>query len=520
MKFRSLHDPFLSLLYEDDEIVAVDKPYGIDSHTNDSKAGNEGFIVPGLIELFEANLGRKLHIIHRLDRTTTGAIVFGKSLEAAKKYQQFFRNRESEKTYLFVTAARSTRAECATEQAILHKGAELEAKTDFKRLKVGRRFELWEAHPHTGRNHQIRIHGAHVGLPLLGDRKYGGARFPFLCLHNRSLRFPNGVAIESRSPAYFEDLTFLEDQKWAEVLHELDRRQRLLPCAFTAGGLGRESIRLLERRDSEGPEALLDLFDRGLALTWYGATWTPSDERLYERLAAFLDRPAHVRLLNPKLRDEKGRPLEKLLARPETRTPESDAAIHQGVFADQRLMRHWVRENASGKSVLALFSSLGAFGLAAAEGGAVEITSVDSSKSALNTARKTFEEGGLKPEEFKFLNREPLAFLERCKSKSIRFDLIVCDAPTFARGERCHFRIESDLQALLTKAIDVLAAKGMLLFSTQAPSLFTNDVRLALLGAQSALGLKDLSITSLQSPLDCGLPGEPVALKSFLIARG
>ncbi|MES2965880.1 MAG: pseudouridine synthase, partial [Bdellovibrionota bacterium] len=103
MKFIRLHDPLLKVLFENDEIVVIDKPYGISSHTNDSKAGNEAYVQHGLIELFESQLGRKLHIIHRLDRTTTGVIVFAKTHEAAAKFQGYFRERKTEKTYLFVT---------------------------------------------------------------------------------------------------------------------------------------------------------------------------------------------------------------------------------------------------------------------------------------------------------------------------------------------------------------------------------------------------------------------------------
>jgi 23S rRNA (cytosine1962-C5)-methyltransferase len=533
VKFHSLHDPLLGLLYEDDDIVAVDKPYGIDSHTNEAKAGNEDFIVPGLIELFEANLGRRLHIVHRLDRTTTGVIVFGKSLESAKKYQQYFRRRESKKTYLFVTASRSERDTYETEAPILHKGAELEAKTSFRLLKRSARFELWEAHPKTGRHHQIRIHAAGVGLPLLGDPTYGGAKFSFLCLHNRRLQFPGEVSIESRAPSYFEDLALLEDRNLAGALHDLDRRQRLFARAFEGGGLVNETLRLMRHGEPGRREMSLDLSRSGLALAWYKETWTPPDESLYRTLAASLQKPIRVRLMNPKLRDGAGRAPEMRWESPsqapsraqeEEGAPVADATTAPimaapaiGVFPEHRLLHGWVRENTSAKSVLVLFSSSSLFGLAAIEGGAAEVTSVDSSKSALALERKTFEANGLTSAPVKFLNRDALTFLDQCHSKSRKFDLVICEAPAFARGDKHHFKIEDDLESLLMKAIDVLTPKGSLLFSTQAPALFADDVRVALLKARSALGLKDFSVTSFRSPLDCELPGEAPVLKSFLV---
>lgn len=515
MKFRYLHDPLLGLLYEDDDIIAVDKPYGVDSHTNESKAGNEGFIVPGLIEIFEANLGRKLHIIHRLDRTTTGMIVFGKSLDSAKKYQQFFRNRESKKTYQFITSARSAHSTYDTAQPILHKGSELDARTSFKRVNVDKNFDLWEAHPHTGRNHQIRIHGAQVGLPLLGDDKYGGAPFPFLCLHNRRLEFPNGVIIESRPPAYFEDLKLLENQNIARLIHEVDRRQRLFPSAFHGESSQKSGIRLLHIGGREGDKAILDLFEHGLLLTWGEETWSPADEHAFQTTALYLNKPIKVRLTHRRFRDESGKPIEKHLGpKPNLVT---DTAT--GVFADQRLQLNWVAENAKGKKALVLFSSTGAFAAAAASGSAYEITGIETSKSALNHARESFQLSGLPLENTKLLNRESLAYLDQCKSKGLKFDLIICDAPSFARGEKRNFKIENDLQELLTKVIDALGPAGTLLFSSASPALFVNDIRLAILKAQSTLGLKELTIESIQSPLDCKLPGETPSVKSFLISR-
>ena len=94
MNFLRLPDFLLSTLYEDNEIVAVDKPYGINSHTNDSKIGNSNFIQDGLIEIFEKQRGERLYIIHRLDQTTSGVIIFARSPEAAKKYAAYFFDRQ------------------------------------------------------------------------------------------------------------------------------------------------------------------------------------------------------------------------------------------------------------------------------------------------------------------------------------------------------------------------------------------------------------------------------------------
>lgn len=72
MKFLRLQDHLLSVLFEDDDIVAINKPYGFNAHTNDSKIEHSEYIQDGLIEIYEKNFGKKLHIIHRLDQNNNG----------------------------------------------------------------------------------------------------------------------------------------------------------------------------------------------------------------------------------------------------------------------------------------------------------------------------------------------------------------------------------------------------------------------------------------------------------------
>ena len=103
MNFLRLQDKLLSVLFENDDIIAIDKPYGFNAHTNDSKIEHSEFIQDGLIEIYEKQMGIKLHIIHRLDQTTTGVMIFGKSADSAKKYAEYFFNRLVKKTYLFIT---------------------------------------------------------------------------------------------------------------------------------------------------------------------------------------------------------------------------------------------------------------------------------------------------------------------------------------------------------------------------------------------------------------------------------
>ena len=231
MNFLRLHDPLLSILFENEDIIAIDKPYGFNAHTNDSKIEHSDFIQDGLIEIFEKNLNCKLHIIHRLDQTTTGVMIFGKSTESAKKYAEYFFDRKVQKTYLFITKSISQKNTFEINQMIIHKGKELDALTDLRLMDKNSGFELWQALPHTGRNHQIRIHAQFAEIPILGDEKYTGADYPFLCLHNCKIEFPNGVIIESKPPEYFKNLNILNNKQRAKIIFEIDRRQRLFSLA-------------------------------------------------------------------------------------------------------------------------------------------------------------------------------------------------------------------------------------------------------------------------------------------------
>lgn len=533
MKFRWLRDPYLSVLFETPDLVAVDKPYGLDTHTNESKVGQAEYVKPGLIELMEKQLGYPLHIVHRLDRTTTGVIVFAKSPEAAERYRGYFRSRETKKTYRFVTLGSrpdeksghtSTSGARSCNAPIIRNGSELSASTDFARVSASGRFEVWDAFPHTGRNHQIRIHGSVVGLPLLGDEKYGGAKFPFLCLHNRRLEFPDGVMIESPPPVYFDDVSLLESPGVCAVMMEVDKRRRLLGGAFRANS---QSLRLLHTEFAK-----FDLFGSQLVLHWARETWTERDRADWLHVATWLARPVRVRFSAGELRARGEEVLEASSTNsgPETATAPSDwlaseqAFLYEmraksglGLFLDQRLQRSWVLENSRDLSVLNLFSYTGGFTLTAVHGGAAKIVSVDSNKGVLNWARKNLDlNAPLAPTDERpcveplFLCRDVFVYLGQAREKKLKFDLVICDAPSFSRGEKGVFKIETGLESLLRDALAVTART--LLLSLNSDSLFIDDIRRLIVKLAPKA-----TIENLRPSLDFEALDETPNLKSFLI---
>lgn len=529
MNFLRLNDYLLSILYEDSEIIAIDKPYGFNSHTNDSKIGNTDFIQDGLIEIYEKQLGYKLHIVHRLDQTTTGIIIFAKSQEAAKKYAEFFFDREVKKTYLFITASKSLKDNFEIDQVIIHKARELGAKTLLRCLKKSSSFELWQANPLTGRNHQIRIHAKAADIPIIGDEKYGGAVFPFLCLHNHKIEFPNGLIIQSDPPKYFADLNLLKDEILAKALFETDRRIRL----FTKIDLQDQCFRLVHNKnDFKDFGFSIDQFGNFLMLSCYNENWTEANSRTFTNFAAYMNKPIYIRLMHNRGKDplNKSQFVIKPPTYPEDIPPtwvakenninyemRSDTGQSFGLFLDQRLQRNWVLNNSKDKDILNLFSYTCGFSLAAALGGAKQVTSIDTNKNVLNWGRKNFELNQLDPLNYKFLLRDSLDFLEQSLKKNIKYDLIICDPPSFSRGEKGVFKIETSLEILLKTCIGCLNDKGQLLFSTNFENFFIDDIRKIILKVLAQLGLEELEIYNIHPALDFELVGKKSILKSFLI---
>ncbi len=488
MNFLRLHDPLLSILFEDDDIIAIDKPYGFNAHTNDSKIEHSDFIQDGLIEIYEKNFKIKLHIIHRLDQTTTGVMIFGKSQDSAKKYAQFFFDRQVQKTYWFITDKKSENNELGHEsnstfkidENIIHKGKDYDALTDFKLINKNSGFELWQAEPHTGRNHQIRIHAQAAHISLLGDEKYGGSDFPFLCLHNCKIEFPNGIIVESHPPEHFKNLELLKNKKTAEIAFEADRRRRLFSKADR-----NQCFRLFHQKNKfKNQDFVIDQFGTEKINQPAGnselKTWMVSEGHIQYEL-------------------------------------KSDLKNNVGLFTNQRLHRNWVLNNSAGKSALNLFSYTGSYSVAAASCGAASITSVDLNKNNLNWSRKNFELNNLNSEPHKFLLRDSLTYIEQAFAKNMKYDLIICDTPAFYRREKGVFKIEAELQNLIEKCLGCLNPNGDLLFSTTADDLYIDTIRNVIVTAQKNLKIKNIEINCILPSLDFELPDQKANLKSFLI---
>ena len=180
----------LSVIHEDDDLIVVDKPAGMVVHPG---AGVEsGTLANALVYHFNAlseTAGRtRPGIVHRIDKETSGLLVVAKNDLAHERLSDQFRDRQVFKLYVALVYGRMSQghgeiearigrsSHNRTRMAVLRGGAGRTAHTIFQVAEAYSEFTLLKVQIKTGRTHQIRVHMAHVGHPVVGDAAYGGGR--------------------------------------------------------------------------------------------------------------------------------------------------------------------------------------------------------------------------------------------------------------------------------------------------------------------------------------------------------
>jgi 23S rRNA pseudouridine1911/1915/1917 synthase len=194
----------LVVLFEDDDVLAVDKPSGVVAQPTPGRAGDS------LVDLASAHLGRQAGLVHRLDRETSGVTIFGKHAQATSRLAAAFREGLAKKEYLAVT--RPGLPPSGTIDLPLSKDPSrpgrwrasrsangIDALTHYTRLSDGE-VSVVALFPQTGRTHQLRAHLCGIGHPIVGDTLYGGDEGPRCLLHARRLVI-DGVTFEAPVPA-------------------------------------------------------------------------------------------------------------------------------------------------------------------------------------------------------------------------------------------------------------------------------------------------------------------------------
>ena len=194
----------LDILYEDDDIVAINKPIGMTVHPASGNYG--GTLVNALVHHFGAlsdvNGTRRPGIVHRLDRETSGVILVAKTNMAHARLAKQFEEHTIEKKYVALVEGEVQFDEGVVEAAIgrhpkyhdmrrtVPEGEGKAAVTYYTVIKRSKAVSTLALFPETGRTHQLRLHMRHIGHPIMGDENYGNrGNFARLALHAQAIFF-------------------------------------------------------------------------------------------------------------------------------------------------------------------------------------------------------------------------------------------------------------------------------------------------------------------------------------------
>jgi 23S rRNA (cytosine1962-C5)-methyltransferase len=514
------------VIHEDEHILVVNKPAGLNTHSPSPYAGE------GIYEWLRNREPRwsELAIIHRLDKATSGVMVFAKTKLANKSLTDQFANRKVRKRYLLLTSKAPKEEDFVVRTSLRRSGEKYRvsvsgdwAETRFQFLGKSGEYYLVSAEPLTGRTHQIRVHCEENGCPILGDTLYGGEAFPRMCLHSSELAFQNP---ETCDPLRFEVIPdFFRPAWW-------DLRRSIIDESTNA-------VRWIHR-GSDGAPLYLEAWQSQLLAQ---GELPPSESTLQflRDAASFVDcRGAYYKVLNPQVaRASQQDAAPQLLfgsAAPPVFNVRENGVEYQisfehgysvGLFLDQRDNRRRLLVNhiaagfqviaggLTGRSILNTFAYTCGFSVCAALAGA-KTTSLDLSKKYLEWGQRNFRLNGLNPEEHDFIYGDVFDWAPRLQKKGRKFDVIILDPPTFSRSKQRVFQAERDYGALLTAVLPLLNAGGVLFASTNAhklaPEEFIEKVETAVKNARR----KVLQRHYVPQPIDFAISKEePAYLKTL-----
>jgi 23S rRNA (cytosine1962-C5)-methyltransferase len=485
------------VLHEDEHLLVVNKPEGLNTHAPAPFAGE------GLYDWLKNREKRwaELSILHRLDKDTSGVIIFGKTPLANRSLTAQFTNHEVRKRYLLLTGGTPAQKEWVVRSALVrvgekyqsrpeHAGAEM-AETRFRVLSMEQGRTLLAAEPLTGKTHQIRVHAATSGVPILGDNLYGGLPWSRLCLHSESVRFSD--------PETSTEVTFSVP---AEFSNEVNSgiRSGIIDA-------GTNAFRLINGASDMGPGLFIDrLGDYILVQT--ATELNEEARRLVKELARkYSCRGAYQKLLSRQVRGKGTSETSPIHlfgeVAPKRFRISENSVIYElsfeegysiGLFLDQRenrrrMLMEQIAPNfeckLAGLEVLNTFAYTCAFSVCAALSGA-RTTSLDLSKKYLEWGRRNFELNGITGDQ-DFVFGDTFDWFKRFARKKRLFDLVLLDPPTFSQSQESGvFQAERDYGKLVTAALGVLNSGGILFCSTNSarlkPETFLEQIQNAIQG--------------------------------------
>ena len=200
----------LPILYEDDDCIVINKPAGVLTHAQGAftaEASVATFLRNRVVEM----TGDRAGVVHRLDRATSGVIIGAKNPKALSFLQKQFADRKAKKTYMAIVEDHLKQKEAIVDMPIerspkapatFRVGANGKpAKTHYKVIEENDKYSLVELKPETGRTHQLRVHMAQLGHPIVGDPLYGSGVF-------EDRLFLHAMSLEITLPEFGERKTF------------------------------------------------------------------------------------------------------------------------------------------------------------------------------------------------------------------------------------------------------------------------------------------------------------------------
>lgn len=527
----------MDILFQNSDWLVVNKPTGISTH-----GAHPGDLAAQ--EWLALHLGYETFVCSRLDKGTSGVLLFARTKEASAQAQVIHERELSLKTYLLLSHVQAPGGlgKSAWDVDLDVEGKQ--AHTRFEYLGPHGSYGLYRARITRGRTHQIRRHAAHSGIPLLGDADYGGHPFPRLALHCHTLQWPGiDCTLEAPKPKIFEAQPFFDRNP--DFATAFDRRLGALGAVTTA-------YRCVHRGEVAAFDGAIDRYGQWLCV-WLYDELRPTAE-LVQEVSPFVEALLeHTQAIGWVLKRARRDPHnQRLVAEqhefgepPPAQFEVEEAGLkylvtltesqHIGLFLDQRDNRRRVKDLALGAKVANLFAYTCSFSVSAAAGLAEVVFSVDVAKPCLEIGKQNFALNGLaETRRGKFIQEDVRVWLERQGRKRMTspsgnneqtvraaitgnagnsgalLDLIVCDPPTFSSTrDKGGFSVETQWQRLALGCAQILRPGGTAFFSTNHRSRDT---------AFYAKTLKDVFaiVEPLNAPLDFpALEGQPTHVKLF-----
>ncbi len=542
----------------------IDKPAGVSSQAADPDRPDD---IVTRLKSWLTSEGRDAYLgtHQRLDRDTSGLLVYARKKEANASLAKQFEGRTAKKMYLACVSGwkrgpaalrdRLAPGDDGTMKIVGERDTRGQlAVTHVKVVKQKAERAIVELGLETGRTHQARAQLANAKAPIAGDVLYGGGPAPRLLLHAHALEILHPLTgkklrVEAPVPVEFEQ--WLERGDLGPTVYDDDATiDRALERALEKRwGLGRSkaphettAFRIVNEAGDALPGLSVDAYGAFLVAQLHTSgeddeNFTPArKERVLDRLHALGFDGIYLKLrpkqastlvetrredVAPKLPVRGGAAPEVIVVKEEGLSYEARLAdgLSTGIFLDQRANRTRVRTLAKGLRVANLFSYSCAFTVAAAAGGAKETVSVDASVVALERGRENVMlVDGIDAAAHSFVAEDAFAWLAKAARQKQRFDLVILDPPSYSTTKTRRFVASEDYAELAADALQIVAPGGMLLACTNHRGVRKAKLRRMLGDAGRKVKREIVKMRDLPDPSDFpAAPGAESHLKSILV---